>query len=345
MNAFLPLISDPERSMQVFGETETFLNANSELRKRVVTLGWTYHSLERLIPQTWTNLFSGHLFPYVDSWEEMQASANFCFMGFYKQAFVSLRNALELGILCVYFNIDDQGHERIQNWLRSKESHEASTPRTEKIWKELLSNQNIRRFDEQRDMRGRFNDLSFLSNFVHSKGIKYSNRVGLLKGNYQTFEENSLQKWIDALGRVVELLVLLYLSRFPIGTVRYDWSRKCGIDNPFPVLEPSDVDRIEELIDPRDIQALRTLAKEDSDTRELFDHIVDLPDMTSEDVEEQIVRLDKLTIEGGIGFIEWEKEERARIHTYSEEAQAKIRKRIARLREWAEENDLMDRRY
>lgn len=69
-------------------------------------LGWIYHTVGMIVPQNFENFWSGHYFPFIDSWEELQVSFNQICFGLYKQAFVSLRSGLELGLLSVYFNIN-----------------------------------------------------------------------------------------------------------------------------------------------------------------------------------------------------------------------------------------------
>ena len=101
-----------------------------------------------IVPQNLDNFWSGHYFPFIDSWEELQVSFTQICFGLYKQAFVSLRSGLELGMLSVYFNINDDGHNAVREWLNSKDK----TPRAEKIWKILRQNDNIKKFDEKHDL-------------------------------------------------------------------------------------------------------------------------------------------------------------------------------------------------
>ena len=150
-----PYIYEPEKSVEVYKTTSEYLTKNSNLKDKI-----------------WDNLFSGHFFPFTESWDEIQISYNLICFGLYKQAFVSLRSGLELGMLSVYYNINDEGHKMVKDWLLSKETYEANTPRASSIWKVLLSNENIRIFDEKHDLKSKFNELGFLHNYVHTKGSK-----------------------------------------------------------------------------------------------------------------------------------------------------------------------------
>jgi len=332
------------KSTLVFSETKQFFEENKKKVEEIQKLAWIYHGLWKLIPESLETLFSGHSFPYMDSWEELQVSFLLCAQGLYKQSFISLRNAMELALVCIYFNIDDSGHIRIKDWLKSKDTFQANTPRTDNLWKVLLSNTNINAYDTEHEIRKRYNKLSYLSNYVHSKGVRYSNSIGGLKSNFQTFEEKALDNWITAFSEVVKIVTIIYLLRYPIGMVKYNWSIKCGIDNPFPVLEEGQIEKIEQVLDFKEIETLRRISLQDKETNEIMNYIEALPDMDDEDIEEQIIRLDKLEIQGGIGFIEWEKREKEQMLQYSEETKIKIESRISKIREWALENNYMESR-
>ena len=55
---------------------------------------------------------------------------------------------LELGMLSVYFNINNDGHNAVKSWLNSNEN----TPRTDRIWKILKQNENIVRLQTNLDI-------------------------------------------------------------------------------------------------------------------------------------------------------------------------------------------------
>jgi len=133
-----PFIYDCGRSIQVYEKSQKLIEANG-YRYRIAELAWVYHSIGGVIPQTTKNLWSGHFFPWEESWEEIQVSFNPCLFGFYKQAMVSLRSGLELGLLSVYWNLNDDGHKVIQDWLSSRED----TPCLGEIWKKLEQHKNF----------------------------------------------------------------------------------------------------------------------------------------------------------------------------------------------------------
>lgn len=336
-----PLIYQPKKSIEVVELSELYLRENESIRSLVSNVSWSYFSISKSIPQTSENLWSGHFFPYIESTEELQVSTNLALMGLYKQAFSSLRCALEVGMLSVYYNINDDGHRVVKDWLASKEHREANTPRADKIWKILRSNESIKKFDDKFGLRDDFNSLGFLHNYVHTKGHLYSNRVGLTKSNYQTFESCVFDKWCDSFTRVVLLLIKLHMLKYPITVIEFDWSTKVGIDNPFPVLDKHEIDRIKELLTHEEFAEIKQCFSEDAKSQELFEYIRNLPDLREEEVEEQIIQLDKRTIESGLGFIKWEKNELSQMHLYDDDSRERVLRRIRILRSWAEENGLM----
>lgn len=341
MIKYPPFIYEPERSIEVLNETEIFFQNNPSIINKITELGWVYQSIGKAIPHTTENFWSGHFFPYIESTQEFQISFNLVLFGLYKQAFMSLRSGLEVGMLSVYYNINDEGHKTVQDWLKSKDTWEANTPRIEKIWKILNTNKNIENFNNKFDLRKRFDGLSFLHNYIHTKGHKYSNRLGVKITNHQTFEENILNKWVDTYERVIIIVAILHMLKYPISVIEFEWSTKIGIDNPFPVLEVFEIERIKKLLPKNFIDEIQHIAKKDESTQSLYNYIIELPNMTEDEKEQQMIEFDKRTIEHGQGFIEWEKQELEWMKSYSEKEKKKLLDRIKLIKKWAVENNMM----
>lgn len=342
MSKHPPFIYTPEKSIEVLQATEAFFESRPDIQKRIEKLGWVYHSTGKTVPHTTENFWSGHYFPYMESWDELQISFNLMMFGLYKQAFVSLRSALEVGLLSVYYNINDDGHNTVQTWLKSKNSWEGDTPRADKIWKILKSNSNIASFDEKFKLRQKFDELSYLHNYVHTKGVKFSNRFGgHPKSNWQTFEEGILYKWIDAYEQVVVLILIFHLLKYPIGIIEFEWWKKCGIDNPFPVLQINEIEEIKKILPKDYVEEIKSIAENDPDTQALFNYILEMPDISEDERDLQIINLDQMTIEHGEGFIVWEKREVELMAHYSHEGRVKTLKRMEIIRKWAIENNMM----
>ena len=341
---FSPYIYEPDKSIEVYKETEKYFETNPEIKTRIEELGWIYHTVGMIIPQNFENFWSGHYFPFIDSWEELQVSFTQICFGLYKQAFVSLRSGLELGMLSVYFNINDDGHNAVKEWLQAKEKKEADTPFAKTIWKILLQNDNIRKFNEKHDIETVHKNLGYLHNYVHTKGAKHSNRMGLLKSNSQTFEAKLISKWLESYADIISLVSTLHLLKYPISVVRFDYSKKFGIDIPsFGGLEEYNIDKIASILPDNYLEDLEHIAKEDPTTQETIQEISAFPDMTVEQVEEQIINLEKMSIENGEGFTKWLENQERWLKSFGQnEFDEKMKNRIELLRIWATANEFLE---
>lgn len=338
----LPLIYNPDRSSQVCQATMEFLEARNSIHETLEESLWAYQSIGRSIPHTVETMFSGHFFPFRESHEELQISYNLAFFGFYKQAFASLRSSLELGLLSVYYNINDEGHTAVKAWLNSRDTWDANTPKASKIWSILLSNPNIHTFQSTHDIKAYFGELSFLHNYVHTKGFKFSNSLGKPKSNYQVFDEDVFFKWINTVGQVVSIVATLHLLKYPIGLVEFDWGLKFGIDVPaFGGMDGSEICRIKKFLAADWVTTLEEIASKDERTQATLKEIISLPDITAQDIESQILEMDKSMIKMAQSFSEWENQELQNLQYFSDSnVRSKILSRVAVLRVWAKENGI-----
>lgn len=275
---------------EVQGQTAAHLKETGQ-DKHLSELFAAYQGSCGIIPETVEAMFSGHFLPWMESWEELQVSYVFASDGFYKHAMIALRNALELGLLSIYYNLNDDGHRTIQNWVNAKEP----TPRLDQVWKKLQTHPNISAFDSAFAFQERFLPLNDLSNFVHSRGLKYSNRVGSPLPFGPRFLLDPLHLWIATVEKVIRNILLLHMLKYPISTIKYDYSLKFGVDIPsFGGLEAPMIERIEQLLDPTEFQFIRNLADQDRETQNILAWIESLPDMSAEEVDAQATRIDSM---------------------------------------------------
>ena len=338
-----PFIYEPNKSICVFEKTTEYLDNNIEVKDKILNLSMIYHSIGDLIPHTIESFWSGHYFPFTESWDEIQISFTLCQFGLYKQAMTSLRSGLELGILSVYYNINDEGHKTVKKWITSHNCREANTPRSNQIWNILESHPNIREFQRQINIEEQYLSLGYLHNYVHTKGYKFSNDLGLLKSNFQTFQVEGLLKWLETYESIVILVSTLHLLKYPIGMVKYDYSRKFGIDIPsFSQLNPAQIERIEEILPKGYFENLKKISEKDEETKHFIEWVESLHDMTEKDVDEQIIRMDKSWIERQ-GIDDWIKNELTSYRCNKiEDLPPKILDKVKALKEWAIENNYID---
>lgn len=329
-----PFLYNCEQSIEVYNESKHYLEDSKKIEK-ISELGWIYHSIGTLIPHTTQSFWSGHFLPWTESWDEIQISSNLCYFGFYKQSMISLRVGLELGLLSVYWNLNDDGHEIIQTWLHSNED----TPRLSVIWQKLEKHNNYKSFQELYDIKNRLLNLNYLHDYIHSRGIKFSNRFKKRNLSSQCFEQDLLERWLSSFEEVVIVLSILHLIKFPLGTVKYDYSQKFGIDVPsFGGLQIFEVERVEKVLGDELFRKLSSLIEIDEDAKSILNWIVNKPDITENEVENQIINQDKFMIEQ-MGLKAWiEQETKIFKDDNNLSISAKHKSRIDSLIKWAKDH-------
>ncbi len=337
---FLRLVE--EHVDEVVVATDTFFADNPEYAHRIESYVDVFRLIMDLIPATVDNFWSGNLFPYTEAEYELNSSVYFAIRGFYKQALNSLRSVLELGLLSVYWDIEDKSHIAIQEWLQSKED----TPFRHKIQKRLLEHKNIKRFDDE---AGFFTQLDALykklSSFTHTKGARYSSRA-LSISNYNTFNEKSLKYWARSLQEVIRLVMMLHILKYPVAYQYTPVDEKFGLNSPIGgFLNPHQVERVKEIFDEKTNTLLQTISDADPEAIEVAKWVNSHPDITEEEYEQQAIDFDKqMILHYKGGFPKWLEEEKKILDVYDQhnvpEAKARLEKRIALLTQWAIEEGL-----
>jgi len=108
----------PEKSWHVYQLTRDYIartGAANEIRQLTSAFSLTFY----VVPETTEEILSGHTFPWFESFHDLQISFTLAAFGLYKQAHGALRSALDLGLLLVYWNMNDDGHGAFKQWLRS----------------------------------------------------------------------------------------------------------------------------------------------------------------------------------------------------------------------------------
>lgn len=329
-----PLIYNFEKSFDVQTLTEKYLQVEN-YEEKLFKLFLSYHNIGNLIPQTKENLWSGHYFPWMESWNEIQISYNLMEIGLYKQSFYSLRSSFELGLLSVYWNLNDDGHVLIKDWLNS----DTDTPRFSEVWDKLNSHLNFQKFQEFYDIKTRLSNLGYLHDYVHSKGLLHSNMMGKIKPNHQTFEPDCLKLWFESFEEVIKVLCILHLIKYPIGTLEYDFGDKFGIDVPsFGGIDQGFVKMFEELLEEEIFKGLREVSKIDKTVIEIMKWVESLPDMTEEEHNKQVEAFEKRWIERQ-GFEDWFENEK-KIYTQIG-MEGLLEEKAKKLKTWAIENNYL----
>ena len=198
----IPPLQSDDKIRSILQESNQYLDARSETVKKISAALHVFYDVTDLMPITMKRLSTGYMLPISETGTSLESSIQFCKMGFYKQARTELRSALELGLLSVYWELDGDGHIKIQDWLHSRER----TPMMKKIISALITNKNIQAFDDKHTFCNKIADLyDELSGFVHTRGHKHSHRR-LSRSNVNRFNGKSLSVCLD---RFSKLLILL----------------------------------------------------------------------------------------------------------------------------------------
>jgi hypothetical protein len=285
----------PKPIWEIYHRTCDYLSRTGA-GEEIERLGTVFRLTRKVLPEQIEQVWSGHLFPWDECYGDLQISFAQASYGLFKPAYYLLRSALELGLLLVYWKMDDSDPEAWKGWLRSTDS----TPRACTIWKRVMGHANFQAFQRTYDLDSDYASFSALSDYVHTKGMKYSNAVRLpgssirVPGFSPCFSEEAFDEWRSRFKSTVRFLCMCFLVRYPIGTVRFDWVRKFGIDIPaFGGLSDTDICQLEELITPEVFRAISAIAPHDDHVAEVMNWVNGLPDLSDEVNDEQVIELYK----------------------------------------------------
>jgi hypothetical protein len=346
---FFPYIYDNAKSIDTYRDSLKYLEENQNVKDKIQTLGIIYNSIRHSVPQTIENFWSGHSFPLSESWDDIQISATLCFFGLYKQAFSTLRSGLELGLLSVYNNINDDGHETVREWFYSLDGTDSNTPRADKNWKILLSNSNIEEYNNKFDLKSDYLSLGYLHNYVHTKGHKYSNSLDGQKGNSQVFIASALLEWLNTYEKIAVIVVTLHLLKYPLGLFKFDYYRKFGINMPNVAQVSFNASFIASLLEKNKLEEIQNIANKDTQTKDLLSQLNAIPDKTDNEIEEQVIEFEKRFIKRYVGgFKKWEDDQLKSMNDMiaamkerdNTDFKNNTLNRIEVIRKWATENNI-----
>lgn len=285
------LLHGDKRNLEILNESNQYFEKNPETVKEVQDCVWVLRSLFELIPQTVENFWSGHVFPITEAEYELESSIAFCKFGFYKHAISLLRNVLELGLLSIYWDIDDQAYIDIQNWLKSKED----TPFRKEIFTRLSTHQNIKDFDRREGIFTRTRSLyTKLSGFSHTKGYGYSSRKLNAHSNVNRFNEDSLKRWLGLVRETVAIVTVFHVLKYPVALQYTPLEDKFGINGPAGgFLRPDQVENIKKIVPIDLIESLQEISNKDPEAIAMTKWVNDQPDITQEEFERQLQKEDE----------------------------------------------------
>ncbi len=284
------------------------------------------------------DFFSGEGFSIAESFEELEISYELMKYGFYKQAMISLRIGFEVGLLSIYWSIIGKESAKFKKWLSS----ELDTPYKNKdFWSTLKKNQNIAEFDKKYGLIQEIKDLGFLSDFVHTKGIWHSNFGEIQRTIKGQDKFENFKIWIQKFKQIVKILEILHLLKFPTMCLRYSTDfllSKFGVFSKIPQFGGGFGDEMEAIfsfIPVEQKQFIEELSKNDKEVKHIMNWFSSLPNLSENEINDAIIEEQKQNIEFAGDFTNWEKN----VGLYESRISKEM---INLLREWAEQNNLMD---
>jgi hypothetical protein len=336
----ISLVNSPDHIFEVFNKSNVFLKNNPEYKELIELHLEANRDILDLIPQFDYNFGSGHIFPLLEAEYELESSINLALFGFYKQAIYSLRNYLELGLLSVYWNIEDTGHITIQNWLRSLEN----TPFKNYVFKQILKNKNIEKFNNEMNIIKEIDTLyKELCNYIHTKGVKYSSWT-LGMSNVNNFDGKTFIKYLNYFKQAVRIIVALHLLKYPVGLQYTPILEKFGLNEPIGgFLRPYQVEQIKKIFEDKTLEVLQKISNEDESAVALAEEINRLPDIGNEEFTAQIEEDDKWKIEV-MGFKNWFRNQKMLLKSLKTENQNEYKRMLAyikKMKKWAKSKNLI----
>jgi hypothetical protein len=253
-----------------------------------------------------SDFFSGENFSMAECFEEIEASYNLIKYGFYKQSMISLRTSLEIGLLSIYWSILGKESLEFKQWLSSK----FDTPyKNERFWKIFKSNENIKTFDLEFNLIEEIKNFG-LSEFVHTKGIWYSNFGEFQRKLKGQDKIENYQEWLENFKDIVRILEVLHLLKFPTLNIRFSTDyllSKFGTFDSIPQFGSGfgdEMDNLYSFIPTNQLTFINDITASNEEVIEIKKWINKLPDLTQKEIENKIIDNQKRNIES-CGFESW----------------------------------------
>ena len=252
------IANSDEKILQILEESNKYLEQNSDTTNKIKRALMIFYYMEDLQPQTAETGGLEGMFPLAEASHELENSIQLCKIGFYKSALAALRNVLELGLLSVYWALNERSPASRQEWM-SSEKH---TPYTRDIISALETDKNIKAFDDKHNFFRDVRELLELSRFVHTRGTKYSYYY-LTNGALNHFKEESFLKWLGFFLKVIKMVVIVHVLKYPVA-FQYTPMDQFGLNPPAGgFLEPHQSRTIKKFLDADVVKTIQEISDSD----------------------------------------------------------------------------------
>ncbi|MCT7947317.1 hypothetical protein [Shewanella septentrionalis] len=239
------------------------------------------------------------IFPWVEAVHELDSCLTVIFQGNYKNAFDSLRRALELVVAGSFFVLDSTESEKAKKWMHSVSDN--GTPNFKRALSALKK--ATPQYDQDNDEL--WTDVLLehywdICNVIHVNGLK--NSFNIISPRFRhingmgvpQFDKKACSQSLSYYLKTVELIALTVALSNPVLLVGFDMERKFGINPPMSgFYSPVQAENLACLI-PDNFQKLIARIKETDTNISSIQHWYDsLPDITEEELNAQFERQDE----------------------------------------------------
>ena len=281
---FYPHLNQPDRANEVYEISREYLLGHEDLTNRIQDHLRARYEVNDVVTETAPKLESGHFFPFLESYTELELSLSLALLGFYRHAFDSLRSSFELCVAGVYYDREDDAESKIEAWFHSNER----TPQFKKMIQSLTTIPGYEAFHNVSDFEESLEkNYDALGGFVHTRGFPYSSSR-LSGSNVLQFSETSLRGFADFFCEIAHSSVILILLKYPMGLQPVPLFQKFG---PWPplggFLDDGAQAAVRTILSDDEYIVLRAISDADPDVLQIVKGIEDLPDLTDEELEQQ----------------------------------------------------------
>jgi hypothetical protein len=217
------------------------------------------------------------LFASADSMVELENSLNLALSFQYKSAFDSLRRALEITVLGVYFDLVENDFEKIFNWIHSQVDTPPFSRMVDKISSiKIFIDLNIK-FGWKDEIK---NYYWKLCDYTHTKGLLKS-ITELNKTNYFKSKQinlNALNEFLSDYIETIQNIALIYSTNHPILLVGLPILEKFGFKMSIGLFNDLQATNLKQIIPEK--------------YNEYFDNLL----KTSDSIQTQIESINKMPI-------------------------------------------------
>lgn len=231
-------------------------------------------------------------FPATEAEMELDHAIKHALIGSYKAAFADLRRALELTLTSIYLTSEHAAKEQAVQWMNSQ----ADTPFVSEMLKKLIRNGRYKDINEAYNWSENLKKFYWnISDFAHNKGqlksYRQLNETNFFMNGTSAPRANmkTLSVFCDAYISCVEEIVVMLSLYNPVILVALPVFEKFGTNPPMSgFFDDVQSEAVNRLIPDKYKIFFENIKQTDEEVKGLIEWFDAQPDLTQEQIEEQI---------------------------------------------------------